>query len=351
MIPETTGEETHDVNDIAIDDEMYDIDAVADGAWVPGPYGAGDQLGTYNEVTPEKRAAAWSILAGATRHQTINLGDVLWNGYPGFGDRDYQQQLVIAGYAPPEGYGGISKGTEPMGATRLSFHEERVQTTYNIASKVNGLLHCGVGDLFYNGFRGRDIARDHGTSDLDVVSWGDPLVTRGFLIDVVALKTEQGDGVDEIAGRPFLADNYRVTLEDLEEACARQGLPDFEPGDAILLRTGWNNLVRRDPEKFLSGSPGPWLRETRWLASHRPALLGIDSWVWGTVDPEATKGFYNACHQELNMRFGIRFGEGFQLEELADAGVDRFVLTHTPLRAEGATSSSVPALAIAALQD
>jgi hypothetical protein len=116
-----------------------------------------------------------------------------------------------------------------------------------------------------------------------------------------------------------------------------------------MLRTGWNNLVRTDSEKFLSGSPGPWLRETRWLASHRPALLAIDSWVWGTVDPEATKGFYNACHQELNMRFGIRFGEGFQFEELADSGADRFVLSHTPLRAHGATSSSAPALAIARL--
>lgn len=336
------------MDEITIDDEMYDIEAVAGGAWVPGPYGPGDQLGTYNEVTPEKRAAAWSMLAGSARLQTISLGDVLWNGYPGFGDRDYQQQLVIAGYAPPPGYAGISKGTEPMGPTRLSFHEERVQTTYNIASKVNGLLHCGVGDLFYNGFRGHDIARDHGTSDLDVVSWGVPLVTRGFLIDVVGLKAERGEGVAEIGGRPYLADNYRVTLEDLEAACARQGLPRFEAGDAIMLRTGWNNLVRRDPAQFLSGSPGPWLRETRWLASHRPALLGIDSWVWGTVDAEATRGFYNACHQELNMRFGIRFGEGFQLEELADAGVDRFVLTHTPLRAEGATSSSSPALAIAA---
>ncbi|MCR9097163.1 MAG: cyclase family protein [bacterium] len=336
---------------ITIDDEMYDIEAVADGAWVPGPYGPDDQLGTYNEVTPEKRAAAWSLLAGAARLQTINLGDVLFNGYPGFGDRDYQQQLVIAGYAPPEGYAGIANITEPMGSTRLSFHEERVQTTYNIASKVNGLLHCGVGDLFYNGFRGRDIARDHGTSDLDVVSWGVPLVTRGFLIDVVGLKAERGEDVFSSEGRPVLEPNYRVTLEDLEAAVRRQELPAFEAGDAIMLRTGWNNLVRPDPEKFLSGSPGPWLRETRWLASHRPALLGIDSWVWGTVDPDATKGFYNACHQELNMRFGIRFGEGFQFEELADAGVDRFVLSHTPLRAEGATSSSVPALAIAALGD
>ena len=328
------------MNDIAIDDEMFDVEAVANGAWVPGPYGTGDQLGTYNEVTPEKRAAAWATLGEAASLQTINLGDVLFNGYPGFGDRPYQQQLVIAGYAPPSGYQGITQRSEPFGPNRVSYHEERVQTTYNIASKVNGLLHCGVGDLFYNGFRGEKIARDWGTSDLDLVSWGVPLVTRGFLIDVVAYKAARGEHVFESQGRPVLEPNYRVTLDDLKGACARQSLPAFEPGDAIMLRTGWNNLVRADPEQFLSASPGPWLRESRWLASHRPALLGIDSWVWGTLAPEATCGFYNACHQELNMRFGIRFGEGFQFEELADAGVDRFVLSHTPLRAHGATSSS-----------
>ncbi len=334
---------------VAIDDEMFDIEAVAAGAWVPGPYGAGDQLGSYNEVTPEKRAAAMATLAGAKSLQTINLGDVVFNGYPGFGDRPYQQQLVIAGYPAPPGYEGILQNAEPFGANRVSYHEERVQTTYNIASKVNGLLHCGVGDLFYNGFRGAELARSWGTSDLDVVSWGVPLLTRGFLIDIVGYKATRGENVFDAGGRPVLEPNYRVTLEDIEGACTAQGLPAFEAGDAILLRTGWNNLVRHDREQFLSGSPGPWLRETRWLAATRPAFLAIDSWVWGTVDAEHVKGFYNACHQELNMRFGIRFGEGFQLEELADAGVDRFVLSHTPLRAEGATSSSVPALAIAAL--
>jgi len=336
------------MSEIAIDDEMFDVEAVANGAWVPGPYGAGDQLGTYNEVTPEKRAAAWSTLNDAGALQTINLGDVLFNGYPGFGGRPYEQQLVIAGYAPPAGYEGITKHAAPFGPNRVSYHEERVQTTYNIASKVNGLLHCGLGDLFYNGFRGEAIARNWGTADLDVVSWGVPLLTRGFLIDVVAYKAARGEDVFDSGGRPVLEPNYRVTVEDLEGACARQALPPFEAGDAIMLRTGWTNLVRPEPERFLAASPGPWLRESRWLAAHRPALLGIDSWVWGTLAPEATLGFYNACHQELNMRFGIRFGEGFQFEELADAAVDRFVLSHTPLRADGATSSSAPALAIAA---
>lgn len=333
---------------VAIDDEMFDIEAVVAGAWVPGPYGPGDQLGTYNEVTPEKRAAALATLSAATTLRTINLGDIVFNGYPGFGGRPYEQQLVVVGYPPGPGYEGILNSAEPFAPNHVSYHEERVQTTYNIASKINGLLHCGVGDLFYNGFRGADIARSWGAAQLDVVSWGTPLLTRGFLIDVVGYKAASGEHVFESGGRPVLEPNYRVTLEDLEGACAKQGLPEFEPGDAIMLRTGWNNLVRRDPEQFLSASPGPWLRETRWLAARRPALLAIDSWVWGTLASEANRGFYNACHQELNMRFGIRFGEGFQFEELADAEVDRFVLSHTPLRADGATSSSAPALAIAA---
>jgi hypothetical protein len=58
-----------------IDDEISDVDAVAGGAWVPGLYGAGDPLGSDNEVTPEKRVAPLAMLADASNVQTINLGD------------------------------------------------------------------------------------------------------------------------------------------------------------------------------------------------------------------------------------------------------------------------------------
>ena len=47
------------------------------------------------------------------------------------------------------------------------------------------------------------------------------------------------------------------------------------------------------------------------------------------------------------MHYGIRFGEGFGMEELADASLDRFVFCHSPLPAEGGTSASSPAVAIA----
>ncbi len=33
-------------------DEMFDVEAVLAGAWDVGPYGPGDQRGTFNELTP-----------------------------------------------------------------------------------------------------------------------------------------------------------------------------------------------------------------------------------------------------------------------------------------------------------
>lgn len=331
------------------DDEMFDIEAVAAGAWVPGPYGSGDRLGTYNEVGPEKRAAALGMLASGAPLHTYSLGVEVFNGFPAFADRCYEQQLVLAGYQPAGDFQGVVRYSHPLGPNRVSYHEEKVLTSYNLASKINGLLHVGLGDLFYGGLRGDEIARSWGAAELDTTTWGEPLLTRGFLLDLVELEIARGGNVQRAeGGGAMLGDNHRVHLEDLVEASQRQGLPAFEAGDAILLRTGWGNLVRSDPERFLRASPGPWLRETRWLASFRPALVATDSWVWGTLDPDVTGGNYSACHQELCMRFGIRFGEGFGLEAVAAAGVDRFVLCHNPLAAEGGTSASSPAIAIAA---
>ena len=329
------------------DDELFDVDAVVAGAWIPGPYGPDDRLGSYNEVTGETRAAAMAMLDLTRPVDTYSLGVEVFEGFPAFGDRPYRQQLLVAGYEPPDDYEGLLRGTEPLGPNRLSYHEERVEATYNLASKINGFLHCGVDGVFYNGVKGRDVARTGGAADLDNLSWGAPLLTRGYLIDVAASKAGGPETFEAANGATVLNDGYRITVEDLEEAIERQGLPDFEPGDAILLRTGWNNLVRSDPERFLADSPGVWLRETRWLAASRPAIVGVDSWVWGTMDAAIVNGNWSACHQELLYHHGIRLGEGIGVEALAAAGVDRFVFCHAPFPGEGATSASSPAMAIA----
>jgi len=336
--------------DDPIDDEMFDVAAVEAGAWA-SPYGPDDQLGTYREVTPAKTARALGLLDLTKPVHTFHMGETLFNGYPAFARRPYEQRLLISGFDPGGDFGGIVARPVPRGPNRMTHLEERVQSTYNIGSKVNALLHSGVGTTFYGPRSGEALAADHGVRELDTPTWGPPLCTRGLLLDVLGLKVSSGDDSAlelTAGGEPVLHGTYRVTVEDCEAAIERQALPAFEPGDAVFLHTGWNRLLG-EAERYLSGCPGPYLRELRWLARNRPALLGVDAWMLSTYSAEVMGPNITPGHQLVFMRYGIRTAEGFKLAELVAAGVDRFVFCHSPLRAVGATATNAPAMALANL--
>ena len=144
------------------DDVPVSVDEVLAGAWWPSRYGADDERGTLNEVTPEKTAAALRLLDLSRPVKTYTLSETLFNGFPAYGDRAYEQRLVLNGFAPPAGYDGIVQNPEPIGPFLLSSLEEHVQLTYNMGTKINGLHHVGMGGRFYNGLVGADISRSAG---------------------------------------------------------------------------------------------------------------------------------------------------------------------------------------------
>jgi hypothetical protein len=337
-----------------MNDEIFDVAAVERGAWAPGPYGPGDQRGAFNEITPEKTASALRLLDAGRPVHTYNLGEQLFNGFPAFvttPPRLYDQRLTASGYQPPADFEGILGSTEPAGPNRISGHEERFPNsgTYQIATQLDNLNHVGVGEMFYNGFRGPEIARTWGTAALGAENMG-PIVTRGVLLDIVGLKVSQGATGDYFTasnGGRVLRDNYRVTVEDIEAAMRRQGAGAITPGDVVLLREGWTHLVRSDPERYLMQEPGIYLREARYLAQFRPAIIGSDTWALEVLDPAVTQGNFFPVHQLLFVRHGIRIGEGIVTEELAEDGVFEFVYIVTPPNALGATAGNTPPAALA----
>lgn len=334
-------------------DEMFDVQAVENGAWAPGPYGAGDQRGTFNEVTPRKTAQALRLLARNKPVVTYNLGDAMFNGFPAFRTnppRIYDQTLTITGYQPPADFKGILQTVVPLGPNKVSIHEERfaINGTYQIATQIDNLNHIGVGAMFYNGYRGPDIAATTGTKALGNEHMG-PIITRGILLDIIGLKVSQGATGHYFKtgdGRPVLNDNYRITIEDMEAAMRKADIRRIGRGDVVLLRTGWNQLVRPDPERYLAQEPGIFLRETRYLAQFRPAMVGGDSWGLEVLDPAVTKGNAFPCHQELLVHYGIRIGEGIKTDALAEDGVYEFVYIVTPQYAPGATAGNTPPAAL-----
>jgi kynurenine formamidase len=343
------GDESSD--DDRFDDAMFDSDAVERGAWACGPYGAGDERGSFNEVTPEKTARALRLLEGRGAVRTYSLGEELFEGFPAWGDREFRQTLVTTGYRPAADFAGRVTDTNPQGTGRSSVNEERVSFTFNMGSKINGLHHVGVGDQFYNGFSGSDFARTGGTTHLGAETMG-PIVTRGVVLDIVGwkLRTAGSDVERASSGRPVLRENYRITLDDIKAVIAEAGLSEpIGPGDVVLFNTGWRELIADDPRRYLdAGPPGPYLRECRWLAERRPAIVASDTWCFEVIDPAVTHGYLMPCHQELSMRSGIRIGEAIAVHELAAEGVAEFVFCFNPLAARGAVGGIGPPIALVA---
>lgn len=339
------------------DDRMFDVDAAEAGAWAPSRYGAGDERGTLNEVTPERTGAALGLVAGRRATRTYNLGELMVNGMPAYRTvppREYEQRLTVLGYTPPADFvanGGILQGTEPIGPNRVSIHEERFDThTYQIATQLDNLNHIGVGATFYNGFQGPEIAESWGTSRLGNEHMG-PIVTRGVLLDVLGLKVEEGaEGAlsTSRSGDPVLLDNYRITLEDIRAAMERGGIRSIEPGDVVLLRTGWNK-VADEPARYLGQEPGIYLREARWLAARRPAIIGSDTWALEVLGNDVVEAAF-PVHQELLVKEGVRIGESIVTDGLAADGVHEFVYISTPQFAKGATAGNTPPAALAPLR-
>lgn len=360
-------------------DRMFSLDEVA--GWAERTarrYGRDDQRGTWNEVTAERTGQALRLLDGHGSVKTYNLGELLQDNFPAFASvppRVLRQRLLVTGYQPKGDFipsatydprthpeSGILQSATPLGANAISYHEERFphSGTYQVATQLDNLGHIGVGEVYYNGFRGPDIATPRGLAKLGNEHIG-PIVTRGIVYDIVGLKLAQGARSDlfrsPVNGEWVLRDNYRITLSDLQAALRRQGVRrEPGPGDVVLLRTGWTHLLDRagfdDPEnpnnrRYITSEPGIYLREARYFASRRVALVGSDTWGVEVTDPAVTGQNVFPVHQVLLTQHGVRIGEGIRTEELVADGVSEFVYIVTPQFHVGSTAGNTPPAALA----
>lgn len=337
--------------DPVFNDTPIDPIAVESGkaGWWPTRYGPKDQLGALNEVTPEKTLEALRLIKHNKNWpiKTYNLGELMEPGINAFGDRVYEQTLVPPGLGP-----------DYAGDNDIVGSEERITTTYQIATQVDGLPHIGVRSRFYNGFTATQLMAG-GPSGAAVLGQEhvNPFITRGILLDVLSVKVKQDKDLGTpmyVRGewKPILADSYRITIEDLKEAMRFGGIKEIRPGDVVIIRTGWTHLFGTDRAlrtRYIGAEPGIYLAEARWLAQFRPAIVASDSpalEVLPAPAPWTTTQLF-PVHQELITHHGIRIGEAFRSEELAKDGVYEFVFFYTPQRAKWATASNTAPAALA----
>ncbi len=117
-------------------------------AWWPSRYGADDQAGALNEITPTAVARA----AGLVRTGRVyDLAYTLDDNIPAFPGRTFHQYLTTSAHqlnrrAP-------RAGTEGLGRNNVNWVVEYVSAPSQMGTHMDGLNHLQIGDRAYNGNR------------------------------------------------------------------------------------------------------------------------------------------------------------------------------------------------------
>jgi kynurenine formamidase len=290
--------------------------------WWPSKWGADDQAGASNHMTPAKvlDAVKW-IKEG----KVYKLGHNYESSMPLFGKRVFTLRI------PGSPTGG------PFGDNRLVYHDEFVTTEIGqVGTQFDGLGHIGIqlgadGDKremrFYNGHAAADFSDPYGLKKLGVENCK-PFFTRGHLIDMVAVKGRMMEAGEEIS------------VADLRAGLQKQNMSeaDFKPGDAIFFHTGWSSLWGKNNDKFNSGEPGIGLEVANWVIEKDLCLTGADTWAVEVVpNPDKTLAF--AVHMTLQTKHGIHNHENLAFDDLIADKKYQFVYVFTPVPITGATGS------------
>jgi len=282
----------------------------------PSKWGAGDERGSANHMKPESVLKAARLIKTG---EVIEIGQVLNGAMPFFGTRrfDVHTKRTV-----------MNDGSNHRGSNEELVVGEMGQ----VGTQFDGFAHQTHEDSVYNCFKLDAIATRSGFTKLGIEKVGS-LITRGVLIDVAALK-----GVDT------LPDAYEITVRDLEQALERQKLA-LQPGDAVLIHTGWSKLWAKDNARYVKSCPGIGLAAAAWLARQDPMLVGSDNWPV-EVGPNPDSQLSLPVHQFMLVVNGIHLLENLKLDELASRRVHEFAFVVQPLKMQGFSGSTVAPVAI-----
>jgi kynurenine formamidase len=220
----------------------------------------------------------------------------------------------------------------PQSNRRGSNEELVIAEIGQVGTQFDGFAHQTIQNSMYNCFKVDETASRTGFAKLGIQNVG-ALMTRGVLIDVAQLK-----GVDT------LPDTYEITAQDLQQALARQKLT-LQPGDAVIIHTGWGKLWGKDNARYQRGNPGIGIGAGEWLARQSPMLVGSDT-APVEVNPNPDSQVSLPIHQIMLVVNGIHLLENLKLNELAGKRVYEFAFIVQPLKIQGGTGSTVAPIAI-----
>jgi kynurenine formamidase len=281
-----------------------------------GRWGADDQRGAINLITPEKRQQATALVRSGRAVSCSRF----WPKTPGPLNPNPAQHFTQwfernDGGAAVDYYGIMYHG---------------YSTTH-----VDALCHVWDGNGMWQGRRHPDVITSRGANFGDITAWQEGIVTRGVLLDVPRHR-----------GTAYVTEDAPVTGPELADIARAQGV-DLTPGDALLVYSGREAWQADHPDSFLGRPPSPGLHASCsiFIRDQDVALLG-----WDMMDAAPNEyGLTWPVHGVL-YAFGVALMDNALLQPLADAcaeeGRHEFLLMVLPLPIQGGTGSPVNPVAM-----
>ena len=330
-----------------------------------GEFGADDQLGRLNLLTPEKRRqAAAEVREGLAFCLSLPLD------YPGgnvLNPRRHPSRRFATLRRGAQNYNFALKALDPAFTDVLSDDCVLIHTQYSTqwdSLAYAGSLFDADGDgvpevVYYNGWRGGEhVVGAEPKPAAEPWARYEGVEAKALGIETMAATCVQGRGVLVDLHAHFGRARRLVGHDELMAVLASDRVA-VEPGDMLCFHTGFADLLlemKRKPElaplenscAVLNGRDPALLR---WISESEAVALIADNYAVEAYPALPGRGPHAALplHEHCLFKLGVPLGELWYLTELAGwlrmHGRSRFLLTAPPLRLPGAVGSPVTPVA------
>lgn len=278
----------------------------------PSKWGANDELGAANLITPSRTLAAAKLIKLGQSHP---LGIVVDPNMPSYPPRSMNLQIV-----QPSQQAGKDL-TDVIGWPG-NYNDDMAQLWFGTGSQIDGLGHFGENDIYYNCNKQEDFAEFTGLSKLGAHNIP-PLIGRGVLLNMASYFNV-----------PFMQAGQSFGSADIKAAALAQGV-DFREGDVIIFHTGWTTAkLNSEPDTWGSVEPGINNEGANYIASLNPLAVGADTWAVEAVPAaKGDKMFYG--HRIFLKDHGIYILETMNTKRLAEEDVHEFMFVLGQARIKG----------------
>lgn len=281
------------------------------GNW--GKWGPDDERGALNRLD---RAATLRGISCVETGETVSLAMPLRSG----------KGPVARGRQPMQHFMTRDGGDYAAGLPEpgFGFSDDYFVMPTQGTTHIDALAHIFRDGQMWNG-HSANLVTSRGARVCGIEKTG-PIVTRGIFLDF-----GPPDG-------PCQEDPDAIYPDDLEKEIARLGIAP-QPGDALLIRTGWLSRWREGRAS-----------EDKWAGLHASCAAWVDEYGFSIVcadnmavelGPTGDPNNAAPLHVELMRNRGVHFAELFDLEVLAGKGRNMFLLMISPLTIQGGTGSPI----------